>query len=472
MKSFDYRIAKNPAYWLVWFMAVMFLSAWAFATDVDTLYELYQVRDALSGTYVLTGNIDMEDTNPATKPTAYNAGTTYAIGDMCTHTHTDTERTYFSKTAGNVGNDPCDTDTTYWRVAWTTAEGWLPIGTSAAPFTGSFTGTGYTLSNMVIVRATTDYQGLFGKFTTGTLTGIGLVGGSVTGKSYTGFLAGYSSSTVASCYATGAVTGTQYTGGLVGYSMGTVTSCYATGAVEGTSYVGGLLGYSSGVVTGSYAQGVVTGSDQRVGGFVGNAYSNIITQCYATGAVSNAGSYTGGFGGLLNSTITKCYATGNVAGSSGTAFGGFAGYSWGDGGSKSITDCYARGSVTLTGTASNPGGFCGTNTSGATITNCYSTGAVTCPGSESGFCAFNSGTVTLCYWDTTTSGLGTSTAGTGFATAYMVTPYESGDDPPINPSKPYYTWGWGGNAWQTDPDSRNGGYPILGWQTPRAIIGH
>lgn len=440
MKSFDYRIAKNPAYWIVWLLAVLFLSAWAFATDVDTLYELYQVRDALSGTYVLTVNIDMEDTNPATKPTAYNAGTTYGIGDMCTHTHTDTERTYFSKVNGNVGNDPCDTDTTYWRVAWTTAEGWLPIGTDVAPFTGSFTGTGYTLSNMVIVRATTDYQGLFGSATTGSLTGIGLVGGSVAGQSYTGFLAGYSTSTVASCYATGAVTGTQYTGGLVGYSMGTVTSCYATGAVTGTTYVGGLLGYSSGAVTGSYATGAVTSSGIRSGGFVG-VNSSTITQCYATGNLANSvDKYHGGF-------VGQCQVTG------------------------SILDCYAKGSVTLTGASTYPGGFCAWNQ--GILSRCYSTGAVSCEAAgESGFCHVNTGTVTSCYWDTTTSGLGTSTAGTGFAAAYMVTPYESGDDPPINPSKPYYTWGWGGNAWQTDPDNRNGGYPILGWQTPRAIIGH
>lgn len=439
MKSFDYRIAKNPAYWIVWLLAVLFLSAWAFATDVDTLYELYQVRDALSGTYVLTGNIDMEDTDPSTKPTAYNAGTTYGIGDMCTHTHTDTERTYFSKVNGNVGNDPTDSDTDYWRIGWVTAEGWLPIGTDVAPFTGSFTGTGYTLSNMVIVRATTDSVGLFGKCTTGSLTGVSMTGGSVSGQASVGYLVGNSAVAITSCYATGTVDSTgRYVGGLVGYQSGNVTSCYATGAVTQTSatadYAGGLIGYlASGTVTKCYATGAVSVGDDYGGGFVGRAAESTITLCYSTGNVSNGDVFIGGFIGSNLGTITNCYSKGSASGSNDVA------------------------------------GFSSSNT--GTITNCYSTGAPTGT-SKSGFVYYNIGTVTLCYWDTTTSGLGTSKAGTGFATAYMVTPYESGDDPPINASKPYYTWGWGGNAWQTDPDSRNGGYPILGWQTPRAIIGH
>jgi len=73
---------------------------------------------------------------------------------------------------------------------------------------GSFTGTGYTLSNMVIVRATTDYIGLFGSVTTGSLTGIKMTGGSVSGQGAVGFLAGKTVVTVISCSTTGTVAGT------------------------------------------------------------------------------------------------------------------------------------------------------------------------------------------------------------------------------------------------------------------------
>lgn len=33
MKSIDYRIVKNPAFWIVWLMAICFLSAWAFSAS-------------------------------------------------------------------------------------------------------------------------------------------------------------------------------------------------------------------------------------------------------------------------------------------------------------------------------------------------------------------------------------------------------------------------------------------------------
>lgn len=467
MKSFDYRIAKNPAYWIVWLLAVLFLSAWAFATDVDTLYELYQVRDALSGTYVLTGNIDMEDTNPATKPAAWDIGTTYSIGDMVTHTHTTTERTYFSKVNGNVGNDPCDTDTTYWRVAWTTSEGWLPIGTDPSPFTGTVTGTGYTISNLYISRSSTGYQGLFGRIlNAGTgATGLNVINASVTGGDRTAIVIASCATAIAYCTSSGTVSGTNRTGGLVGICTSTITSCSSSTTVGGTGdYVGGLVGYQAGNMTSCYATGAVTQTSATAdyaGGLIGYLASGTVTKCYATGAVSVGDDNGGGFvGRVAGGTITLCYATGNT--SDGDYYsGGFAGSNY-----STISNCYSKGSVTGTNEVS---GFACANT--GTITNCYSTGAPT-GATKSGFCHTNSGTVTLCYWDTTTSGIGTSTAGTGFATAYMVTPYESGDDPPINPSKPYYGWGWGGNAWQTDPDNRNGGYPILGWKTPRAIIGH
>jgi hypothetical protein len=109
------------------------------AHNVATPYELWNMRNDLADTFTQTANIDLAVTNPASHPAAYDGGTSYSIGDMVTHTHGATEQTYFSLTNTNQGNDPTDSDTANWRIAWVTAEGWLPIGTLAAQGSRSVT---------------------------------------------------------------------------------------------------------------------------------------------------------------------------------------------------------------------------------------------------------------------------------------------------------------------------------------------
>ncbi|MCK5272800.1 MAG: hypothetical protein KAJ52_09480, partial [Sedimentisphaerales bacterium] len=67
-----------------------------------------------------------------------------------------------------------------------------------------------------------------------------------------------------------------------------------------------------------------------------------------------------------------------------------------------ITDCYATGSVTGD---EDLGGLCGRNWYG-TITNSYATGSVTGGYGLGGLCGYNSGTITNCFWDVETSGIG------------------------------------------------------------------
>src|SRR5512147_2668763 len=45
---------------------------------------------------------------------------------------------------------------------YNSGEGWIPIGTSMAKFTGSFHGHGHIIRNLFINRPTSDVQGLFG----------------------------------------------------------------------------------------------------------------------------------------------------------------------------------------------------------------------------------------------------------------------------------------------------------------------
>ncbi|HOC58887.1 MAG TPA: GLUG motif-containing protein, partial [Smithellaceae bacterium] len=161
-------------------------------------------------------------------------------------------------------------------------QGFLPIGTSIAPFTGTFNGTGYTVNDIFINRPSTDHVGLFGYTNHATISNTGVFGGSVTGASNTG-----------------ALIGTQ-SGGSIGASFSTAT-------VSGASNVGGLTGYNSGSMANTYSTGSVTGSGANIGGLAGNNDSGgTIATSYSTGAVSG-GSVVAGLAGNNGGTITHSY---------------------------------------------------------------------------------------------------------------------------------------------------------------------
>ena len=60
--------------------------------------------------------------------------------------------------------------------------GFVPVGSNSTPFTGSFNGQGYTITNLAINRPTTDFVGLFGYGNGSSVSNVGLVNGSVTGQ--------------------------------------------------------------------------------------------------------------------------------------------------------------------------------------------------------------------------------------------------------------------------------------------------
>ena len=202
----------------------------------------------------------------------------------------------------------------------TSTSGWAPLGTDGAGtiynfgngFAGVFDGLGHTISNLTVNIGSHNYAGLFG-YSSGTIRNIGLVGGSISGASNTGGLAGSNSGTIIDAYATSSVSapsGSLYTGGLVGENNSTITQSYATGAVTGDDTVGGLVGYNnSGTITQSYATGTANGGG-HTGGLAG-ANQGTIAQSYAIGAVNGTG-YVGGFVGenISSGTITQSYATG------------------------------------------------------------------------------------------------------------------------------------------------------------------
>ncbi len=190
-------------------------------------------------------------------------------------------------------------------------------GSGSNSFNGIFEGLGNRVTNLTMNDGTDTAVGLFGQMG-GSIRDLVLIGGSVSGGSETGSLAGeaYNSSgglaLIASAYSTVAVTGGgSYAGGLVGLALAesstvTIENSYAGGAVSNGAYTyaGGLVGFNysqSGTATilNSYATGAVSGpAYSYVGGLVGgnNNYNqvggSVISNSYASGAVS--GGYVGG----------------------------------------------------------------------------------------------------------------------------------------------------------------------------------
>ncbi len=204
-------------------------------------------------------------------------------------------------------------------INWNGGQGFIPVGSTAALFTGSFNGNFKTISGLYINRPSTDDVGLFGRVSTSAnINYVGLENSNITGH--------YS------------------VGSLVGRNFGNVSNSYVTGAVSGIWDIGGLVGLNLGTVSNSYAAGTVSGSDNSdsVGGLVGRNYldgvsghSGAISNSYAIAIVS-AGVGSSHIGGLLGgndgsgTVVSNSYATGNVSGGTGSSYiGGLMGYNSG-----------------------------------------------------------------------------------------------------------------------------------------------
>ncbi|XID91923.1 S-layer homology domain-containing protein [Paenibacillaceae bacterium WGS1546] len=202
-------------------------------------------------------------------------------------------------------------------AGWNDGQGFVPIGDSDDPFTGSFDGAGYEIRQLTINRPSGVLIGLFGMISGGSVRNVKLVEGSVNGGHSTGMLAGLSSqdSRIENTSATGRVSGDSQTGGLIGEvgSGSEVFRSHAAVSVNGHSKVGGLVGENWGRIDRSYATGDVNGSEE-VGGFAGRSDTNArISNTYAVGSVTG-NSQVGGLVGRNVGRISQTYAAGSVTG--------------------------------------------------------------------------------------------------------------------------------------------------------------
>ena len=134
----------------------------------------------------------------------------------------------------------------------TTGKGFKPIGGLDKPFSGTFTGYAFTISNLMINRPEESYIGLFGN-AAGAITGLKLRNANVIGNDYVSLIAatyGYGNYNdgpgLKNLDIQGSVTGNNYVAGLVGKgeSYTRTQDVIFTGSVTGNNYVAALMGGS------------------------------------------------------------------------------------------------------------------------------------------------------------------------------------------------------------------------------------
>jgi len=198
---------------------------------------------------------------------------------------------------------------------------WVPIGT----FKGEFDGNGYVIKNMTIsstyngLFASTNQckirnLGIVGAALSGGSNSGGIsaydrnstisncyFSGSISTSAFRagGIVADTEGSTIVHCFNLGYVSGSP-SGGIAGTSSSTIEKCFNTGNVIGAVSVGGIVG--------------------------GAGSSSVISNCFNVGNVSFVVVRWQGAGGIVGAasgTIDRCYNTGNVSGTlSSSEFGG------------------------------------------------------------------------------------------------------------------------------------------------------
>jgi hypothetical protein len=231
-------------------------------------------------------------------------------------------------------------------------EGWLPIENY---FEGNYNGNGFQILNLFINRSNTNLVGLFSRISSNaTLKNMKVDSAHITGRNYTGILAGQiTNSDITNVNVSGSVVGNYDTGGLSGYSSradidssssnvnitmpgfrgggligrttyGNVTNSHSSGSISGRGEVGGLIGTGSSTnISQSYSESeVLVNNGVYAGGFIGYGNRTTISNSYATGSVTTNNNYVAGFAGrTYYATVSNSYSTGKITGGSSTALG-------------------------------------------------------------------------------------------------------------------------------------------------------
>ena len=182
------------------------------------------------------------------------------------------------------------------------SKGWVPIGTAALAFNGSFDGNYYIIDGLKIGRPTQNHVGLFGYTYDARLSRVGLTNVDVKGQDLVGSLAGQFYGVATDSFATGAVSGRWQVGGLLGetdnptFSTAGNTRLYANVSVFGTGGdIGGLIGQNNSILSQAYSAGYVTAGvgSVGVGAVFGAGDGTVSNVYYDTLTAGNSGAGTG-----------------------------------------------------------------------------------------------------------------------------------------------------------------------------------
>ena len=270
--------------------------------------------------------VQQRDTSSMTKLSSVDPTQTISSGTYSISTAEELAKLAEMTNAGKVTGGEFVLANNIDLSAYSSGEGWTPIGNSANPFKATFDGNGYVVSNLYINRPLDGEQGLFGCIKDSEVKNLGVEGVNVIGEDSISGLAGdMSNSTIMNCYATGSVTGDRSIGILAGKvsDNSTITNSYAIASVTGNVFVGGGVGiaYSS-TITNSYAAGSVSGSTD-IGGLAGGIAQSTIASSYATGYISGSTDIIGGLVGSMppGGSITNSYYNKETTGQNDTGKG-------------------------------------------------------------------------------------------------------------------------------------------------------
>lgn len=214
------------------------------------------------------------------------------------------------------------------------AENWIPIGTSANPFKGTFDGGDNTISDLNVVGE--NNVGLFGYADNATIKNVKLENVNVKGTDCVGAIAGqvYSTSLIDNCHVSGSiqVEGQTNVGGIVGKYYTKVKNCSVIGDDVATSYVkgtyvasdfegdniGGIMGHGGedNRFENNTVKNITISGTRKVAGIVGVTdmntqvkncvVENVNIETTATTEYANSKKNT-----MSNGTLVGSYTTGN-----------------------------------------------------------------------------------------------------------------------------------------------------------------
>lgn len=308
-----------------------------------------------------------------------------------------------------------------------------PVCSCSVEFAGVFEGNEKTISNLSIIRRTSDCVGLFGA-NSGVIRNLRVAGATVEGDEAVGVIVGRNKATgrienVVVDYSL--VTGVDTAGGLVGENRGLILTSTFDGVVSGRrgwygfgAHFGGAVGVNDGTIDQTSTTGAVSGQ-AMVGGLCGDSGTGgrgaVVVQCVSESYVSGKFEVGGLIGhNAAGSCVLLSYALGDVSGGD-SPVGGLSGFNAG-----LIHQCYAQGDV-WGGICARVGGLLGAN--GGGVEECYATGEVSggtgVGGAHGGLVGVElvgppfAPYVLASYWDTVTTLQPTSAGGTGLPTFRM-----------------------------------------------------